>query len=125
MNQIHSVELGGYLRRLPLTKAPNIVNGNALRLDWNTIVPKKDDNLFILGNPPFSGKKEQQESQKEDFRLVYGDNKLYDAYRTLQLKEYDIKIIRFRNEEVLDNLDGVIVRLKDLIPDPSPEGEGK
>jgi very-short-patch-repair endonuclease len=55
----------------------------------------------------------------------YGDNKLYDTYRTLHLKEYDIKIIRFRNEEVLNNLDEVIARLKNLIPSPSPKGEGR
>ncbi|MEP7236138.1 MAG: DNA methyltransferase, partial [Ignavibacteriota bacterium] len=70
MNQIHSVELGDYLRRLPLTKAPNIVNGNALRLDWDTVVPKKDDSLFILGNPPFGGKHYQSHSQREDQALV-------------------------------------------------------
>ena len=68
----------------------------------------------------------------------YGDNKLYDAYRTIQLKEYEINIIRFRNEDVLDDLEAVLKRIKnlihntltlgegikDLIPSPSPEGEG-
>lgn len=54
----------------------------------------------------------------------YGDNKLYDKYRTIQLKEYEIKIIRFRNEEVLNGIDEVVKRIKDLIPNPSPKGEG-
>ena len=45
----------------------------------------------------------------------YGDNQLYDAGRTIQLNEYEIRIIRFRNEEVLNDGDGVVGRIKDLI----------
>jgi len=45
----------------------------------------------------------------------YGDNKLYDSYRTLQLKDYAIKIIRFTNAEVLSDAEEVMKRIKDLV----------
>ena len=50
-----SAEFGIPYFRLPLTHTPNIVHGNALRLDWREVVGELDDNLFILGNPPFVG----------------------------------------------------------------------
>ncbi len=37
---------------LPLTSKANIVEGNALRIDWETVVPKEKLN-YIMGNPPF------------------------------------------------------------------------
>ena len=55
---------------LPLKSSADIHNENALRIDWgNLVVPS--DNLFILGNPPFSGKKDQTASQKEDMKIVF------------------------------------------------------
>ena len=54
---------------LPLKSYTNITEGNALRIDWNDVVPKEDLN-YIMGNPPFIGKKEQTESNKQDMKLV-------------------------------------------------------
>lgn len=59
---------------LPLKSYPNIVEANALRIDWNTVVPSEKLN-YIMGNPPFVGKKEQTKSQKEDLSLIYGKKK--------------------------------------------------
>ena len=70
MNLAVSEEFGQYFTRLPLKKAAKIVHGNALRLDWEEIVPKKELN-YILGNPPFYGKKEQTKKQKEDMAIVF------------------------------------------------------
>lgn len=56
---------------LPLKSYANIVEGNALRLDWETVVPKSELN-YIMGNPPFLGKNEQDSTQKEDLLLVFG-----------------------------------------------------
>ncbi len=56
--------------RLPLKKSPHIVCGNALRLDWNDVLPKEKCS-FVMGNPPFVGKKEQNAEQKEDMDLVW------------------------------------------------------
>lgn len=50
---------------LPLTSNAYIVEGNALRLDWESVVPKDKLN-YIMGNPPFVGKKEQTKEQKSD-----------------------------------------------------------
>lgn len=70
MNMLISNEFGQYFARLPLKKAATIVQGNALRIDWEEVI-SKDELSFIIGNPPFIGKKEQTRTQKEDIRLVF------------------------------------------------------
>ncbi len=60
---------GEYFARLPLTKSPTIVHGNALRIDWNGVVPKEKLS-FILGNPPFIGSKLMTEDQRADLLAV-------------------------------------------------------
>lgn len=57
---------------LPLKSYVNIVEGNALRLDWETLVPKHELN-YIMGNPPFVGYSLQSESQKGDILSIYVD----------------------------------------------------
>ncbi|MCZ8101135.1 MAG: N-6 DNA methylase, partial [Burkholderiales bacterium] len=69
MNVKVSNTFGQYFVRLPLKKAAKIVNGNALRIDWEEIVSKEKLN-FILGNPPFVGHHYQNFDQKEDLKLV-------------------------------------------------------
>lgn len=54
---------------LPLKSYANIVEGNALRMDWNEVIPKYELN-YIMGNPPFIGMKEQSNSNKEDMKIV-------------------------------------------------------
>ena len=51
--------------RLPLSKSPTIVHGNALRIDWNDVVPAARLS-YILGNPPFLGHHYQSRSSKAD-----------------------------------------------------------
>ena len=62
--------LGSAPDLLPLSDAPNITHGNALRLDWSSIFPM-NERTFIMGNPPFLGARIQNEEQKEDTRLVW------------------------------------------------------
>jgi len=57
------------LQFLPLKSYANIVEGNALRIDWNDVVDKNELN-YIMGNPPFVGMKEQTDDNKEDMKLV-------------------------------------------------------
>lgn len=57
---------------LPLKSYPNIVEGNALRVDWESVVPKEKLN-YIMGNPPFVGYGLQSKEQKEDIISVYVD----------------------------------------------------
>ena len=59
---------------LPLKSYANIVEGNALRLDWETVVPKAELN-YIMGNPPFVGYSLQSKAQKDDILSVYVDEK--------------------------------------------------
>ncbi len=50
---------------LPLKSYANIVEGNALRIDWESVVPKNKLN-YIMGNPPFVGAKYQTKNQHQD-----------------------------------------------------------
>ena len=58
---------------LPLKSYTNIVEGNALRVDWQSVVPKEKLN-FIIGNPPFVGLSLRNESQQEDMANVFKGN---------------------------------------------------
>ncbi len=59
---------------LPLKSYVNIIEGNALRIDWNEVVPKEQLN-FIMGNPPFVGYSLQSKSQKDDILSIYVDER--------------------------------------------------
>ncbi|MDZ4098074.1 MAG: DNA methyltransferase, partial [Methylophilaceae bacterium] len=71
MNMRVSEEFGQYFSRIPLKATPHIVNGNALRLDWAEVLPPERCS-YVLGNPPFLGKKEQSIAQKSDMASVMG-----------------------------------------------------
>lgn len=55
---------------LPLKSYANITEGNALRLDWENVVPKHELN-YIMGNPPFVGARLMDASQKEDINAIF------------------------------------------------------
>lgn len=74
MNLKISEVFGEYYARLPLKKSATIVHGNALRIDWESVVPKTRLS-YILGNPPFYGKSLQTKEQKEDMSMVFGKTK--------------------------------------------------
>jgi restriction-modification enzyme MmeI-like protein len=69
MNVRLSEAFGQYFVRLPLKKSPTIVCGNALRLDWKTIL-QPDKCSYVLGNPPFVGKQFATDEQKKDMQIV-------------------------------------------------------
>jgi hypothetical protein len=56
---------------LPLKTNANIVEGNALQIDWESVVPKNELN-YIMGNPPFIGARWMSKSQKDDVIDVFG-----------------------------------------------------
>ena len=56
---------------LPLKTYANIVEGNALRIDWETVIPKDKCN-YIIGNPPFVGQALRTKMQSDDVALVFG-----------------------------------------------------
>lgn len=70
MNMELSRTFGDYYARLPLKKSATIVIGNALDCEWSNICnPEKLS--YIIGNPPFKGKKEQNDDNKKDMKRVF------------------------------------------------------
>ena len=59
------------LEFLPLKSYANIVEGNALQMDWESVVPT-DQLSYIMGNPPFVGARLMSKEQKEDVLSVWG-----------------------------------------------------
>ena len=81
MNVEFFKEFGQTSPTLPLKESGHIVHGNACRIDWETVCPKSPDSeIYILGNPPYLGKKEQKASQKKDLELVCGK---FPSYKNL------------------------------------------
>lgn len=71
---------------LPLKTYANIVEGNALRIDWEDIIPKEKLN-YIMGNPPFVGYSLQSKEQKNDILSIYTDEK-GKSYKTAGKIDY-------------------------------------
>lgn len=88
---------------LPLSESGKIVQGNATRLDWEKVCPKRKyktigeisdltigeitdvtiseicgkDEIYILGNPPYEGARKQLANQKEDMKIVFKNSEEY------------------------------------------------
>ena len=63
---------------LPLKSYSNIIEGNALTLDWNTVCPASQLS-YIIGNPPFVGASMMSKEQKEDAVAIFGKIKLSNS----------------------------------------------
>ena len=70
MNLLVSEEFGNYFARIPLVASAKITHGNALQLDWREIIAPERLS-FIMGNPPFIGKKEQSKEQKTEVKQIF------------------------------------------------------
>ena len=70
MNLRISEEFGLYFARIPLKTTPHILHGNALRVDWNEVLPAERCS-FVLGNPPFIGSAWQSSQQKTDVEPLF------------------------------------------------------
>ena len=71
MNNRFSLEFGRLYRRIPLQKAPRIVHGDALEIDWSEVLPAQQCD-YVLGNPPFVGAKYQTAEQRAQVRRIAG-----------------------------------------------------
>ncbi|MEJ7678754.1 MAG: DNA methyltransferase [Segetibacter sp.] len=77
MNGLASLGFGKYFKRIPLVKSATIKHGNALQIDWQSLIDplpwekgvQKFD--FIFGNPPFVGKHLMNAEQKKDMDLIF------------------------------------------------------
>ncbi|MCU0447949.1 MAG: N-6 DNA methylase [Microscillaceae bacterium] len=70
MNMLLSETFGQYFRKLPLQDAAQIMEGNALQMDWGKL---NGETFFdyIVGNPPFVGKQMRNSSQNADMEYVF------------------------------------------------------
>ena len=63
---------------LPLTDYDNIIEGNALRMDWGEILTQRSrdaesGNVYVIGNPPFRGHQQRSDEQAAEMDAVYAD----------------------------------------------------
>ena len=69
MNNRLSLEFGQIYARIPLQKAPHILHGDALEIDWGELLSAQECS-FVFGNPPFVGAKFQTSEQREQVRRI-------------------------------------------------------
>ena len=82
MNTKLNENFGVNTKALPLKNITQIVCGNACRIDWNTVCPHTpEEEVFVFGNPPYLGSRNQDSCQKEDMDSVFP--KSYNGYRKL------------------------------------------
>ncbi|MEQ8164201.1 MAG: DNA methyltransferase [Smithellaceae bacterium] len=74
MNLLVSEEFGLYFARIPLQTSSTIVCGNALRIDWDEVIPARHVS-YIMGNPPYVGAKFMNDEQRRDTALIFGNMK--------------------------------------------------
>lgn len=66
--------VGHHIDFLPLKTYTSIVEGNALRVDWNSVLPASECS-YIMGNPPFLGARTMGAAQKADLAEQWPDVK--------------------------------------------------
>ncbi len=80
LNSLWQQEFGFAPPALPLRESGNIHSGNSLRLDWNLVCPKgPEDEVYIIGNPPFLGTLGRSDGQRADMQAVFDGFKALGA----------------------------------------------
>lgn len=69
MNNALSLAFGQNFARIPLDKAASIVHGDALEVEWETVLPAEDCD-YVFGNPPFIGQSYQSKFQREQMARI-------------------------------------------------------
>ncbi len=79
MNKKLSEEVADAVRpTLPLQHVGGIMQGNALRLNWDNVMTiENNEEVYLFGNPPYLGAKWQSEEQKNDLKNVFGKDSKY------------------------------------------------
>lgn len=76
MNNRFYEEFGSRPNPLPLHQSGNIVCGNACRMDWEQVCPHSaDEEVYVMGNPPYLGSSLQSDEQKADMEHVFYPHK--------------------------------------------------
>ena len=72
MNSLFTRDFGVNIKALPLKSNTNFHCGNACREDWNKICPHtQDEEVYVMGNPPYLGSRRQDDEQKKDMERVF------------------------------------------------------
>ncbi len=72
MNMQFKKKLGKVQPSLPLKDCGHIIADNAIRVDWESVCPKeKISEIYILGNPPYSGTSLQTKAQKAEMKNLF------------------------------------------------------
>lgn len=75
MNRKLHDDFGVNTQALPLHNITQIVCGNACRMDWNEVCPHTaDEEVFVFGNPPYLGSRNQDKEQKDDMKAVFRED---------------------------------------------------
>lgn len=81
MNSIFTRDFGVNIKALPLKQNHNFHCGNACREDWNKVCPhRKDEEVYVMGNPPYLGSAWQNKEQKKEMSIVFNG---FDNYKNL------------------------------------------
>lgn len=72
LNKQWEEHIGSAPPALPLRSSGKIWSGNSLQTDWQTVCPKgADDEVYIIGNPPFLGTSGRSDEQRADMQAVF------------------------------------------------------
>lgn len=83
--------IGEAIALFPLKNYNNIIEGNALTMDWHDVVDPHELN-YIIGNPPFLGAMNMSREQHAEMDLVWGKTKgvgEFDYVTAWYKKAYD------------------------------------
>ena len=76
MNNLFTRDFGVNIKALPLKQNHNFHCGNACREDWNKVCPHKaDEEVYVMGNPPYLGARLQDDYQKKEVELVFNNER--------------------------------------------------
>ena len=78
LNQATAERFGTTRPTTPIIYSPHIVEGNALQIDWEEVIPANDCD-YVMGNPPFVGYAYQNKQQKADLAYVASNIKKHKS----------------------------------------------
>lgn len=83
MNREFNRLLHAHVATLPLHESGNILQGNSLRTNWEEFCPaNKDQEIYVVGNPPFGGVNSRSDEQSEDMEIVF------EGFKTFKSLDY-------------------------------------
>ena len=81
MNNKFRAEFNTSPNPLPLRPSGHIICGNACTTEWNSVCPHtRDEEVYVMGNPPYLGSRNQNDTQKAEMDLVLRDVPSYRRF---------------------------------------------